>query len=47
MSRKLWLAMDQVIKLKCRYLCCGASSKGFSHYLLANVRARDLPPFLG
>lgn len=47
MPRKLWLAMDQVIKLKYRYLCCGASSKGFSHYLLANVRARDLPPFLG
>lgn len=45
--RKLQPAMDQVIKLKYWYLCCGASSEGFSHYLPASTRARDLSPFLG
>lgn len=43
---KLWPAMDQVIKLKYQYLCCGASSDDFFNYLSASRRARDLPPFL-
>lgn len=43
--RKLWPAMDQVIKLKYWYLYCRASSEGFSHYLPASTRARALPPF--